>query len=62
MPASSSRLGTRPRRLRASSSDVKRFSKLAIVTVLVVVPATAAVAKSFWIANADVTVVVNDDG
>ncbi len=62
MPASSSRPVTRPRRLRASSSDLKRVSKLLIATVLVVVPATAAVAKSFWIANADVTVVVNDDG
>ncbi len=35
---------------------------LLIVTVLVVVPATAALAKSFWIANADVTVVVDEDG
>ncbi|MEE8374793.1 MAG: DUF2207 domain-containing protein [Acidimicrobiia bacterium] len=41
---------------------MKRRLRLLIVTVLVVVPATAAVAKSFWIANADVTVVVNDDG
>ncbi|MFV1961476.1 MAG: DUF2207 domain-containing protein, partial [Acidimicrobiia bacterium] len=39
-----------------------RALRLLIVTALVVVPATAALAKSFWMAGADVTVVVNDDG
>ncbi|MCZ6737101.1 MAG: DUF2207 domain-containing protein, partial [Actinobacteria bacterium] len=41
---------------------MKRRLRLLIATALVVLPATPALAKSFWMANADVTVVVNDDG
>ncbi|MCZ6567117.1 MAG: hypothetical protein O6923_02310, partial [Actinobacteria bacterium] len=41
---------------------MKRRLRLLIATALVVLPVTPALAKSFWMAKADVTVVVNDDG
>ena len=51
-----------PRKLLRSSSDLKRRLRLVVAVALVVLPATPALAKSYWMANADVTVVVNDDG
>ncbi len=45
-----------------SRSDLSRLVRLLVVAVLVLVPATAAGAKSFWLTNADVDVVINEDG
>ncbi|HEX5695415.1 MAG TPA: DUF2207 domain-containing protein, partial [Acidimicrobiia bacterium] len=39
-----------------------RFARALIVLALVVVPATAAGAKSFWLTDAEVDIVVNEDG
>ncbi|HEY4607132.1 MAG TPA: DUF2207 domain-containing protein, partial [Acidimicrobiia bacterium] len=41
---------------------MRRLARALIVLALVVVPATAAMAKSFWLSDAEITVVVNDDG
>jgi uncharacterized membrane protein len=41
---------------------LRRISRALIVLILVAVPATAAWAKSFWMSNADVDIVIHDDG
>jgi uncharacterized membrane protein len=41
---------------------LSRLARLALILLLVVGPATAAFAKSFWLSNADIEVVVNGDG
>ena len=50
---------SRPMHFRRAGSWL---ALLAITVALVVVPATAAFAKSFWIADADVDITVNADG
>ena len=51
----------RPRR-RQSISELRRLARGLIVLLLVAVPATAAMAKSFWMSNPDVDIVIQDDG
>ena len=41
---------------------MRRLSRALTVLVLVVAPATAAWAQSFWMSSADVDIVINDDG
>jgi uncharacterized membrane protein len=41
---------------------LSRLARLALILLLVVGPATAAFAKSFWLSSADIEVVVNGDG
>ena len=47
---------------RPSIFRLGRLTRALIVLLLVVAPATSALAKSFWMTAADVDVVVNDDG
>ena len=55
-------MGPRLSRRRRSNSDLRRLTRLLIVSVLVLAPATSVAAKSFWLTSADVDVVVNSDG
>jgi uncharacterized membrane protein len=41
---------------------LRRLARVLIVLILVAVPATAALAKSFWMSNADVDIVIEADG
>lgn len=51
----------RPRKHRSWSSELRRLGWL-VVAALVLTPALPALAKSYWMAEADVAVVVNPDG